>query len=142
MRRVSFKGVSIGAAADIALTNLLQLPLVFYVMYTLLQVGVPMDKIASSLREAMIANTLVHVVSMVFGIAASIFGGFLAAYIAGKEEILNGALSSVFCVGFGVLGVFLGSGYQSLWIQVAFLFVSPALGALGGFLRKRYVAKA
>jgi hypothetical protein len=52
--------------------------------------------------------------------------------IAKHDEVPNGALSSILCVGFGVYAVANGTGH--LWLHLLYLHLSPALGALGGYL--------
>ena len=59
----------------------------------------------------------------------------VSARIANHDELLNGALSSILCVGSGMYAVISGSAADDLWMHLVFLPLSPALGALGGFLR-------
>lgn len=49
------------------------------------------------------------------------------------------ALSSIVCVGFGVYA--LVSGTSRVWLHVLYLLLSPALAALGGYLRSRQTAR-
>jgi len=53
------------------------------------------------------------------------------------KEVLNGALSSILCVGSRVYTVINLNSAGPLWLHLAFLPLSPALGALGGYLRSR-----
>ena len=64
-------------------------------------------------------------------------GGYVSARIAKHAEVLNGALSSILCVGSGVYAVINLGSAGSLWLHLALLPLSPALGALGGYLRSR-----
>jgi len=56
-------------------------------------------------------------------------------------ELLNGALSSILCVGGGTYAVISGSAADDLWMHLVCLPLSPALGALGGYLRSRQAAR-
>jgi hypothetical protein len=64
-----------------------------------------------------------------------VLGGYVSARIAKHDELLNGALSSILCVGSGMYAVVSGSAADDLLMHLFFLPLSPALGALGGFLR-------
>jgi hypothetical protein len=66
-----------------------------------------------------------------------VLGGYVSARIAKHDELLNGALSSILCVGGGMYAVISGSAADDLWMHLVFLPLSPALGTLGGFLRMR-----
>jgi len=57
------------------------------------------------------------------------------------DEVLNGALSSILCVGGGTYAVISGSAADDLWMHLVCLPLSPALGALGGYLRSRQAAR-
>lgn len=57
----------------------------------------------------------------------------MSARVARHDEVLNGALASTLCVGLGIYAVVNGTG--RLWLDVLYLPLSPALAALGGYLR-------
>jgi fructose-specific phosphotransferase system IIC component len=71
---------------------------------------------------------------MFFGMLCSILGGFVAARIAKRGALLNGALSAFLCVGFGVYALVSKTNTVSPWMHAAGFLLSPALGALGGYL--------
>jgi hypothetical protein len=75
--------------------------------------------------------------AILLGSACSILGGYVAARIAKRSEILNGALSAILCVGFGLYAFAKGTDGASPTTHLAFLVLSPVLGALGGYLRAR-----
>ena len=37
-------------------------------------------------------------------------GGYVSARIAARDEVLNGALASILCIGFGIYAVVKGTG--------------------------------
>ena len=78
-----------------------------------------------------------YVVGLLLGSACSVLGGYVAARIAKRDELLNGALSAVLCIAFGVYAWIKGIGDASPTTHAAFLALSPALGAFGGYLRQR-----
>jgi len=62
---------------------------------------------------------------------------YVSARIAKHDEVLNGGLSSILCVASGVYAVINVSPAAPLWLHLVYLPLSPALGALGGYLRSR-----
>jgi hypothetical protein len=131
MKRVSFRGVAIGNVVDIVATNVVMLPVVIYVMASA-KTG------AEFAAEALKTSQVFLTTSTIFGGLCSIFGGYISARIAKHDEVLNGTLSAILCVGFGVYAMVKGSGH--LWLHVIYLPLSLALGALGGYLRSRQTA--
>jgi hypothetical protein len=138
MKRISFKGVAIGNIVDIVSTNVVVLPVVVYVLFS---AGSPPDIAAASAKEILKGNSLFVVASSILGGLCSVLGGYVSARIAKHDEVLNGALSSILCVGSGVYTVISLSSAGPLWLHLAFLPLSPALGALGGYLRSRQNAR-
>lgn len=67
--------------------------------------------------------------------------GYVSARIAQHDELLNGALSPIPCVAGGTYAVISGRAADDLWMHLVFLPLSPALGALGGYLRSRQAAR-
>jgi hypothetical protein len=137
MNRISLKGVTIGNIADIVSTNIVVLPVIMYV----LQSSAPSARAAGSATQVLMASGTFRVWSSILGALCSVLGGYISARIAKHDEILNGALSSILCVGFGVYSVLGGSAADHLVLHLAFLPLSPALGALGGYLSSRRNAR-
>jgi hypothetical protein len=67
----------------------------------------------------------------------SVLGGYVAARIAKRGELLNGALSAYLCIGVGVYGMIAGHSAIPLWQHLVAFVGSPILGALGGYLWMR-----
>lgn len=139
MKQVSFKGVAIGNVVDVVSSNIVAIPVMIYVLASA-RTGSPSDNDAGPIKEILKASTLFLVASSVLGGLCSVLGGYVSAHIAKHDEVLNGALRSILCVGLGVYAVVSGTG--RLWLDVLYLPLSPALAALGGYLRSRQTAGA
>jgi len=133
MKRVSLKGVVIGSIADIVSTNIVLLPLIIYVMSTSGQSA----QVPDSITQVLMASSFYRVSATILGALCSVLGGYVSARIAKHDELLNGALSSILCIGFGVYALISGSAAGATGLHLAFLPLSPALGALGGYLSSR-----
>lgn len=133
MNRISLKGVAIGNIVDILSTNIAALPVMMYVLRTSAADG----HAAGSASQILMASGVFIVTSSILGALCSVLGGYVSARIAKHEEVLNGALSSILCVGVDVYAILSGGAAGHLGLHLAFLPLSPALGALGGYLRSR-----
>lgn len=139
MKKVSFKGVAIGNVVDIVSSNIVAIPVMIYVLASA-RMGSPSDQDAGAIKEILKASTVFVVGSSVLGGLCSALGGYVSARIAKHDAVLNGALASILCVGLGIYAVVNGTGH--LWFDVLYLPLSPALAALGGYLRSRQTARA
>ena len=79
----------------------------------------------------------VYALQLLMGAATTVLGGYVAARIARHHETLNGLLASWACIAVGVYSMTSGKGTDPVAVQVLLLLLSPALGALGGWLRQR-----
>jgi len=138
MKRISPKGVAIGSITDILSTNVVMFPILIYVLAS---AGVNADTAAGSMTKVLKASTLLTVSSPILGGLCSVLGGYVAARIAKHDELLNGGLSSILCVGSGVYALVSGSAAGDLLVHLVYLPLSVALGTLGGFLRARQNAQ-
>jgi hypothetical protein len=134
------KGIAIGNIADIVSTNIMLLPVLIYIVVSSGS-GLSPDHGAGSSAEILKASTAFLVWSSVLGGICSVLGGYVSARIAKHNEVVNGSLSSILCVGSGVYGLISGTAAGPLWLHLIYLPLSPALGALGGFLRSRQIAR-
>lgn len=130
MKRISLKGVVIGNILDIVSTNIAALPIMMYIL-------ISSRPSADSTVQALITNGLFRVSSIILGALCSVLAGYVSARIAKRDEVLNGALSSILCVAGGVYAVFSGSTA----LHLALLPVSPVLGSFGGYLSSRRSAQ-
>ena len=103
---------------------------------------VPISEVAPeqyqwAIEQAMLNDSRLFLYSFVSGSFWSIFGGYLAARIAKRSELLNGALASCLCVGTGLYSLGAGHSAFPLWLQLLPLVTSPALALFGGYLCRR-----
>jgi hypothetical protein len=67
----------------------------------------------------------------------SVLGGYVAAKLAKRHELLNGALASILCILLGIYVVTSGKDPHPMLVQVLLVVISPALSLFGGYLRLR-----
>jgi hypothetical protein len=137
MTRVSFKGVAIGNVVDIVASNVVMMPVMIYFVASAKMGSQPIAP--ESVTETLRASNAFLAVSSILGGLCSILGGYVSARIAKHDEVLNGTLSSILCVGLGIYAIVNGTGH--LWLHLLYLLLSPAFGALGGYLRSRQAAR-
>lgn len=137
MTRVSVKGVLVGAVVDIVATNVVMVPLLAVASVNLGIARLPKAEQTAAIMGALRPGSSYYLWAIVLGSACSVLGGYVAARIARRGEVLNGALSAILCMGFGLYAFARGTDGGSPTTHVAFLALSPALGALGGYLRAR-----
>lgn len=132
MSAISIKGVVIGTVFDIVASGIFG---VVFVMIYAATAGITAPEDLAGVATA----PEFRVFSYVSGGLISIIAGYLAARIAGRGELVNGTLSSVLCVGLGLVAALVSHppefGIKEI-LQFAF---SPLLGLLGGYLRLRQV---
>ena len=133
MKRISLKGVAIGNIADIVSSNVIGLLLAAYILIS----SAPSGLADGSATQVLMASSFYRVSVIILGALCSVLGGYVSARIAKHDHVLNGALSSVLCIGFGVYALLSGSAAGHLGLHLALLPVSVALGALGGYLSSR-----
>ncbi len=138
MRRISFKGVAIGNIVDIVATNIVMVPIMIYVLASARAGSLP-DHGADFVMKILRGSAVFLTASSILGGLCSVLGGYISARIAARDEVLNGALASILCVGLGVYAVVTGTGLR--WLDMLYLPLSPALGALGGYLRARQTGR-
>ena len=73
---------------------------------------------------------------LLVGLACSVLGGYVAAWLAKHDELLNGGLSSFLCVGLGIYTMASGKDSDAMWVQILMLIASPILALIGGILMR------
>jgi hypothetical protein len=138
MRRVSIEGVLVGGIVDLVISFFLRFSISTYEFAKISQMA--KDRVASTFPEIL----SLHAGHLAIGLCCSILGGYVAARIAGHDELLNGAASAFLRVMFGlppvVLGLFargFGMDLNLQWTHLLLLVAAPLLGLLGGYLRLR-----
>ena len=131
MSRISLKGVIIGGVTDVVLTIVLGILLALYVVAQLDVASLTEDQVLAAVRT----NALFHTLQVLIGVVCSIFGGYVAAWLAKHDELVNGALSSFLCIAMGVYSISIDHGSGPLVEKIIPFVASPVLGLFGGYIR-------
>jgi hypothetical protein len=91
MRRLSVIAVLVGGIVDIVATNIAAIPIV---IVAIAKVGsnTPQEELPAALASLR-SDPLLFIAAFIVGSACSALGGYVAARIAKRAEVLNGALS-------------------------------------------------
>ena len=135
MRRISILGVAVGGTVDIVATNLTAVPVIIYASAQIGLLEIPQAQQSAALMAYLKGNFALYAALTILGCLCSILGGYVAALIARRAEILNGAASAFLCVGLGIWSMVQGTEQVPTWLHILLLPLSPVLGALGGYLR-------
>ena len=136
MSDFSLKGVAVGGIVDIVSSAMAGVPLAIYAMVHGEVASLPEAQRTAALTTAMHAPGI-HAAAMLVGSLCSVLGGYVAASVAKRGEVMNGALSAWLCMAIGIYSVTLGADSGSTLQHVLTFVLSPLLGALGGYLRVR-----
>ena len=138
MKALSFKGILIGGIVDVGLSFVLGIPLSVYVILKVASLHLPKAQIHDAI-SGINREMPIFLGQMVLGIVCSILGGYLAARIAKHDEMLNGAMSSWFCllVAFYALS-HVGPVFSPL-VSALTTLAGPAGATLGGYIRLRQI---
>lgn len=123
----------IGWVIDVVGTSVFQLP---YLMLLVMAGRLDADALAdpTTLNAAILAQLDIAGALMLSGVGFSVLGGYVAARVAGREEILHGALSSLACLALEVVSLDQLASLP-LWFVVLGTAAAPGAGILGGWLR-------
>lgn len=137
MKPISIPGVIIGGVADIVGTNVLAFPLMVAVMVPLAPSlhGASHAQITAAMTAAIHGSSALTVIQWIPGILGSLLGGYVAAWIARHDMLLNGALSAWLCILIGIYSLLHQSNAVPLYEHILLLVGSPVLGLFGGYLR-------
>ena len=132
--RVSIASILVGGITDVGASSVLALPVAVYVMvkYDLFHSASGPTAIASLMHS----SAWLYGLQLGIGLACSVLGGYVAAWMAKHDELLNGVLSSFLCIAIGVCSVISGKDSQSIVVQILLLAAAPAFALLGGYLRQ------
>jgi hypothetical protein len=137
MRRISVKGVLVGGILDIVATFITSIPLLVVASMQLQVAQLSAPERTAALMKAMGPGSSYYLLGLALGSACSVLGGYVAARIATREERLNGALSAWLCMISGLYSWSTGAYAATAMAHIGYLILSPAMGALGGYLRER-----
>jgi hypothetical protein len=132
--RVSILGVVIGGVTDVVSSSLLAVPVAIYAMvkYDLLHAPDGPAAIASPIRS----SAWLYGLQLTIGLGCSVLGGYVAAWIAKHDELLNGLLSSFLCTAIGLYSAFLGKDSMAVPVKIFLMIAAAAAALLGGYLRQ------
>jgi hypothetical protein len=136
MNKISIPAVISGAIMDMVATFVLVIPLTFYEMsrHHLLKLQLPPDQAQAAVKAAFAGDITWQLTGFLIGAVGSVIGGYMAGKIAKHNEMLNGSLTCVLCVGFGLISGLRGTSINPTWLHIVTFFLAPALGALGGYI--------
>ena len=137
MRKVSVKAVLIGGIMDVVTSVVLGLPFAIYAMSQVDLSSTPTAQVSTAIAAAVHRNTPLYVGQLLVGLACSVLGGYVAAWLAKHDELLNGGLSSLLCVALGIYTVATGKDANPHWLQILLFVASPLMALLGGDLMRR-----
>ena len=133
MSRISIKGVLLGAITELATTNILPILFIIFVEAKYGLGGLRGDQLQRAVNDTIHHSIFLYTVQFSIPAGSSVLGGYIAALIAKRDELLNGALSSCLFVGIGVYTMFADKASSSLLGNVE-LIAAPILGLFGGYL--------
>ena len=133
MKRISILGIWIGGMVDIAASNIVSIPLLVIAMFRLgRQPGVSRDAIKAQLLSTLHSDPKLHLIGIALGLCCTILGGYVAARIAKKNELLNGTLASLLGL---IVGFFSSSAAVPLREKIALQILAVLCAFFGGWLR-------
>src|ERR1700754_1820754 len=101
MQGISILGVLVGGVFDIVISSVGGAILIDFILGSTYTAGGSHPD-AKQLADIVSNSTSVETGLVAYGALVSVAAGYLAAWIAKRRELLNGALSSFLCVGQGV----------------------------------------
>jgi len=135
LKRVSILGVLVGGIVDIVSTNVFVIPLFIFAVLGLDRTHIAKGQLGAAAIAAMQHDPSLLIAGFFVGVGGSMLAGYVAALIAKHDETLNGALSAWLCVAIGIFGWSLGAASLPVAYHLLGFVLSPAAGALGGYLR-------
>jgi hypothetical protein len=92
----------------------------------------PTDQLGASINAVIHKNVSLYVGQILIGLFCSVLGGYVAAWLAKHDELLNGSLSSLLCVALGIYTIAMGRDPNALCAQMLLLVANPAMALVGG----------
>jgi hypothetical protein len=113
------------------------IPLAVYALSKVDVAHTPKEQLGSTIVAVSHGTPWLYGTQLLVGLACSVFGGYVAAWLAKHDELLNGTLSAFLCVAIGIYSIASGKDSNAHWVQVLILISAPVCGFLGGYLRLR-----
>ena len=136
MKRISIKGIALGAIATIILDLIVAVVLMIIFGGHVFKSGMPAQQMAEALTAVARGNDFL-IASLILGTLTTVVGGYIAARIAKKEIYLNSGIVGLIGM---VLGVFLG-GQSPMWFNAAGFLTTVPAALVGGYLAKSRQSK-
>jgi len=134
-KKLSFKGILLGALVDVGGSNIAGIFLVIYLVSHYHLYTLPSSQFSSHMQDAIMHDPVSFWFSLIIGGGFSVLGGYVAARIAKHNELLNGTLASFLCVIASVSAI-----GQATPLEVFIGIVgNPLLALGGGYLRLKQV---
>lgn len=131
MRKISIGGILLGGITDIVSTFVLGLPTGLVALSRLDYAHIPQERLHGAIAAALAAPS-VFAAQTFAGLIGSFLGGVVAAGVARRNELLNGALSAVLCISLGIVVLITGHNQYPLWLDMLGMVAGPAAGLAGG----------
>jgi hypothetical protein len=125
--KISIKGVLIGAIIDTFASA------IFGILVAI--IVVLMSHLTHIPRQVFHRHGLLYLAMLMAGLVFSTIGGYVSAWLARHNELLNGGLSSFLCVLVSIFYIAIGKDTHPLFLQVIPLVTVPVFAVLGGYLR-------
>jgi hypothetical protein len=129
MKRVAPGGVLLGAVVDVVGSLVFGFSFAIAAVIILHHFHVP--------HAVVLRSVTLCAIEVLIGLGFSVLGGYVAAWVAKHDELLNGCLASFLCVAWGAWTFATEHESTSLWWQLLLLIAGPVFSLLGGYLRLR-----
>ncbi len=129
MRRISFKGIIIGAVVSVVIVTIGVLILATVNINKLAQKGLSNQQITEQLKSHAYDNDMLFIIFVICTIA-TVLGGYTAARIAKTSIYYNSGL-------LGIIGIILGLffiGQNPIWFDALGLLTIVPVSLFGGYL--------
>lgn len=113
------------------------IPLAVYALSKVDVAHTPKDQLGPAIAAVSHGTPWLYGTQLLVGLTCSVLGGYVAAWLAKRDELLNGTLSSFLCTAIGIYSIASGKDSHAHWIQILILMSAPVCGFLGGYLRLR-----
>jgi len=128
--KISIKAVLAGGAADVLGSIILVSLLCTYVALANGMTDGRPEVVAPMIRNIIHKSPLLFGIQTTMGLLCSILGGYIAARIAGEDEVENAIAASLVFVFFGIYALVAG-GEDAVWLNAFSTIITPFFYRLG-----------
>jgi hypothetical protein len=126
VKKLSISGILLGGIVDVLSTSILAAPIFLYVVFRYGAVHGP-----KMLHESL----LLAMGQWLIGVFGSVLGGYVAAWMAGHDEVLNAALSAYLGIGVAIVSWIASASAISTPERLLEVALAPLFAAVGGYLK-------